>query len=153
MRTGCVHACVFAFIKAAVKTTVHQESLCSDMFVFSSEIDDDGVIEPDTDEPQEMGEFENIEVKCQAFFFFFFSPIQTPFSYSATKEGLEIRKAFGTSERIYLTCADPFPQVTEEMMDQANEKKMDAINAQGEGRSIFCPEPKKCEHTVSVVTR
>lgn len=40
------------------------------MFVFSSEIDDDGVIEPDTDEPQEMGEFENIEVKCQAFFFF-----------------------------------------------------------------------------------
>lgn len=26
-----------------------------------------------------------------------------------------------------------FPQVTEEMMDLANEKKMDAINAQGEG--------------------
>ncbi|XP_010745507.1 hsc70-interacting protein [Larimichthys crocea] len=48
------------------------------------EIDNEGVIEPDTDEPQEMGEFENIEV-------------------------------------------------TEEMMDQANEKKMDAINALGEG--------------------
>ncbi|KAG8006391.1 Hsc70-interacting protein [Nibea albiflora] len=48
------------------------------------EIDNEGVIEPDTDEPQDMGEFENIEV-------------------------------------------------TEEMMDQANEKKMDAINALGEG--------------------
>lgn len=48
------------------------------------EIDNEGVIEPDTDEPQEMGEPENIEV-------------------------------------------------TEEMMDQANEKKMDAINALGEG--------------------
>lgn len=48
------------------------------------EIDNEGVIEPDTDEPQEMGEFDSIEV-------------------------------------------------TEEMMDQANEKKMDAINALGEG--------------------
>lgn len=48
------------------------------------EIDNEGVIEPDEDAPQEMGEFENIEV-------------------------------------------------TEEMMDQANEKKMDAINALGEG--------------------
>ncbi|XP_018523179.1 hsc70-interacting protein [Lates calcarifer] len=48
------------------------------------EIDNEGVIEPDTDEPQEMGEFENTEV-------------------------------------------------TEEMMDQANEKKMEAINALGEG--------------------
>uniref|UniRef100_A0A3Q3VQR5 Hsp70-interacting protein N-terminal domain-containing protein n=1 Tax=Mola mola TaxID=94237 RepID=A0A3Q3VQR5_MOLML len=51
---------------------------------FFTKIDNDGVIEPDTDEPQEMGEFENVEV-------------------------------------------------TEEMMDQANEKKMDAINALGEG--------------------
>uniref|UniRef100_A0A671W1V7 ST13 Hsp70 interacting protein n=1 Tax=Sparus aurata TaxID=8175 RepID=A0A671W1V7_SPAAU len=50
----------------------------------TKEIDNDGVIEPDTDEPQEMGDFENIEI-------------------------------------------------TEEMMDQANEKKMDAINALGEG--------------------
>ncbi|XP_076609339.1 hsc70-interacting protein [Chaetodon auriga] len=48
------------------------------------EIDNEGVIEPDTDEPQEMGEFENIEI-------------------------------------------------TEQMMDEANEKKMDAINALGEG--------------------
>ncbi|KAF7661129.1 hypothetical protein LDENG_00268100 [Lucifuga dentata] len=48
------------------------------------EIDKDGVIEPDTDDPQEMGECENVEV-------------------------------------------------TEEMMDQANEKKMEAINALGEG--------------------
>ncbi|KAL0992943.1 hypothetical protein UPYG_G00101310 [Umbra pygmaea] len=48
------------------------------------EIDQDGVIEPDTDEPQEMGDFENLEV-------------------------------------------------TEEMMDQANEKKMEAIDALGEG--------------------
>lgn len=48
------------------------------------EIDNEGVIEPDTDAPQEMGEFENIEV-------------------------------------------------TEEMMDQANEKKIEAINALGEG--------------------
>ncbi|XP_017271988.1 hsc70-interacting protein [Kryptolebias marmoratus] len=48
------------------------------------EIDNEGVIEPDLEEPQEMGEFENIEV-------------------------------------------------TEEMMDQANEKKVEAINALGEG--------------------
>nr|ACO13215.1 Hsc70-interacting protein [Esox lucius] len=48
------------------------------------EIDQDGVIEPDTDEPQEMGDFENLEV-------------------------------------------------TEEMMDQANDKKMEAIEALGEG--------------------
>ncbi|XP_036944445.1 hsc70-interacting protein [Acanthopagrus latus] len=48
------------------------------------EIDNDGVIEPDNDEPQEMGDFENTEI-------------------------------------------------SEEMMDQANEKKMDAINALGEG--------------------
>lgn len=124
------------------------------MFVgFSSEIDDDGVIEPDTDEPQEMGEFENIEVKCQVLFCFFkylwimhtLHTIQSLFSYSATKDGLEINKAFATSEGLF---TDTFPQVTEEMMDQANEKKMDAINAQGEGLSIFCPE-----HTVCVVMR
>ncbi|XP_059924643.1 hsc70-interacting protein isoform X2 [Gadus macrocephalus] len=48
------------------------------------EIDNEGVIEPDTDEPQEMGDFENLEV-------------------------------------------------TEEMMEQANDKKMEAINALGEG--------------------
>ncbi|KAF3700474.1 Hsc70-interacting protein [Channa argus] len=48
------------------------------------EMDREGVIEPDTDEPQEMGEVDNIEV-------------------------------------------------TDEMMDQANEKKMEAINALGEG--------------------
>ena len=29
----------------------------------TSEIDQDGVIEPDTDEPQEMGDFENLEVR------------------------------------------------------------------------------------------
>ncbi|XP_071330394.1 hsc70-interacting protein [Trachinotus anak] len=48
------------------------------------EIDKEGVIEPDTDEPQDMGEFENTEV-------------------------------------------------TDEVMDQANEKKIEAINALGEG--------------------
>ncbi|XP_026181612.1 hsc70-interacting protein [Mastacembelus armatus] len=48
------------------------------------EMDREGVIEPDTDEPQDMGAFENTEI-------------------------------------------------TEEMMDQANEKKMEAINALGEG--------------------
>lgn len=48
------------------------------------EMDNEGVIEPDTDEPQEMGDMETIEV-------------------------------------------------TEELMDQANEKKMAAINALGEG--------------------
>ncbi|MBN3285239.1 F10A1 protein, partial [Polyodon spathula] len=48
------------------------------------EIDNEGVIAPDTDEPQEMGDFENIEV-------------------------------------------------TDEMVDQANEKKMEAMNALGEG--------------------
>uniref|UniRef100_A0A3B3VTE9 ST13 Hsp70 interacting protein n=1 Tax=Poecilia latipinna TaxID=48699 RepID=A0A3B3VTE9_9TELE len=51
---------------------------------FILEIDNEGVIEPDTDDLQEMGEFDNIEV-------------------------------------------------TEEMMDQANEKKIEAINALGEG--------------------
>ncbi|XP_008298161.1 hsc70-interacting protein [Stegastes partitus] len=48
------------------------------------EIDKEGVIEPDTDEPQDMGEVDNTEV-------------------------------------------------TEEMMEQANEKKIEAINALGEG--------------------
>ncbi|XP_056309429.1 hsc70-interacting protein [Danio aesculapii] len=48
------------------------------------EIDNEGVIEPDTDDPQEMGDFENLEV-------------------------------------------------TEEMMDQANEKKIEAIDALGDG--------------------
>ncbi|KAL4658059.1 hsc70-interacting protein [Arapaima gigas] len=51
------------------------------------EIDNDGVIEGDTDEPQEMGDFENLEV-------------------------------------------------TEEMVDQANEKKMEAITALGEGEKL-----------------
>lgn len=37
--------------------------------LFLSDIDNDGVIEPDTDEPQEMGEFENTEVKCWAFLY------------------------------------------------------------------------------------
>lgn len=31
-----------------------------------------------------------------------------------------------------------FHQVTEEMMEQANEKKIDAINALGEGEAMFC---------------
>lgn len=31
-------------------------------FLFLPEIDNDGVIEPDTDEPQEMGDFEIVEV-------------------------------------------------------------------------------------------
>lgn len=39
----------------------NQQHLCSSP-LFPSEIDDEGVIEPDTDEPQEMGEFENVEV-------------------------------------------------------------------------------------------
>ncbi|XP_056609836.1 hsc70-interacting protein isoform X2 [Triplophysa dalaica] len=48
------------------------------------EIDNEGVIEPDTDEPQEMGDYENLEV-------------------------------------------------TDEMIDQANEKKMEAIGVLGDG--------------------
>ncbi|XP_016124901.1 hsc70-interacting protein-like [Sinocyclocheilus grahami] len=48
------------------------------------EIDNEGVIEPDTDDPQEMGDYENMEV-------------------------------------------------TDEMMDQANEKKIEAIGALGDG--------------------
>ncbi len=32
---------------------------------FSSEIDNEGVIEPDTDDPQEMGDYENLEVNAQ----------------------------------------------------------------------------------------
>lgn len=35
--------------------------------VFLSEIDNDGVIEADTDEPQEMGDFENVEVQTLLF--------------------------------------------------------------------------------------
>uniref|UniRef100_A0A3P8SW05 ST13 Hsp70 interacting protein n=1 Tax=Amphiprion percula TaxID=161767 RepID=A0A3P8SW05_AMPPE len=54
-------------------------------------IDKEGVIEPDTVEPQDMGEFDNTEV-------------------------------------------------TEEMMDQANEKKIEAINALGEGGLIVCSD-------------
>lgn len=63
----------------APEPSVPSESEESDI-----EIDNEGVIEPDTDEPQEMGDFENLEV-------------------------------------------------TDEMMDQADEKKMEAINALGEG--------------------
>lgn len=32
------------------------------LYYFPTEIDNDGVIEPDTDAPQEMGDFENLEV-------------------------------------------------------------------------------------------
>lgn len=31
---------------------------------WSTEIETDGVIEPDTDEVQEMGDYENLEVPC-----------------------------------------------------------------------------------------
>lgn len=61
-----------------------EPSMMSESEESELEIDDEGVIEPDTDEPQEMGDFENLEV-------------------------------------------------TEDMMDQANEKKMEAIEALGEG--------------------
>lgn len=37
--------------------------VCPIICLLFPEIDNEGVIEPDTDEPQEMGEFENIEVK------------------------------------------------------------------------------------------
>ena len=33
------------------------------IYYFPTEIENDGVIEPDTDAPQEMGDFENLEVK------------------------------------------------------------------------------------------
>uniref|UniRef100_H2MG89 ST13 Hsp70 interacting protein n=1 Tax=Oryzias latipes TaxID=8090 RepID=H2MG89_ORYLA len=59
-------------------------SFFSSFVVFCLEIDQDGVIEPDTIEPQEMDDLDSIEV-------------------------------------------------TEEMMDQANEKKVEAIDALGEG--------------------
>lgn len=53
-----------------------------------------------------------------------------------------------TSDRICLNISVLiFPQITEEMMDQANEKKMDAINALGEGRLIFCSQTEKCTQT------
>lgn len=49
--------------------------------------------------------------------------------------GLENNQAFTTSDRICLNiCVRAFPQVTEQMMDEANEKKMAAIDALGEGR-------------------
>lgn len=48
-----------------MKSTINQSCLCAlSPLCFLSDIDNDGVIEPDTDEPQEMGEFENTEVKC-----------------------------------------------------------------------------------------
>ncbi|KAF0032434.1 hypothetical protein F2P81_014724 [Scophthalmus maximus] len=69
---------------ASASAPAPEPSVLSESEESEIEIDDEGVIEPDTDEPQEMGDFENAEV-------------------------------------------------TEEMMDQANEKKMEAIDALGEG--------------------
>lgn len=102
-----------------MKSKVNQQCF---ICLLLSEIDNDGVIEADTDEPQEMGAFENIEVKWWA------SQICNHVHIQKVKDD------FTTSDRICLNISvDTFPQVTEEMMDQANEKKMDAINAQGEG--------------------
>lgn len=67
--------------------------------LFLSEIDDDGVIEPDTDEPQEMGEFESIEVRCRAFSCSLLKLIVL----RCTKETVSINSRCGTfpkSERI-----------------------------------------------------
>uniref|UniRef100_A0A3B3S935 ST13 Hsp70 interacting protein n=1 Tax=Paramormyrops kingsleyae TaxID=1676925 RepID=A0A3B3S935_9TELE len=69
---------------ASAPTSAPEEPVFPESEESELEIDDEGVIEPDTDEPQEMGDFENLEV-------------------------------------------------TDEMMDQANEKKMEAIAALGEG--------------------
>ncbi|XP_062335690.1 hsc70-interacting protein [Osmerus eperlanus] len=72
---------------APPRTSAHssaEPNMSSESEESDLEIDNEGVIEPDTDEPQEMGDFENLEV-------------------------------------------------TEEMMDQANEKKTEAIDALGEG--------------------
>lgn len=39
--------------------------LCEHELAFiSPEIDNEGVIEPDTDDPQEMGDYENLEVNA-----------------------------------------------------------------------------------------
>lgn len=57
-------------------------------------------------------------------------------------------KAFTASHRICLNiCVRTLPQVTEQMMDQANEKKMEAIDALGEGRLMFCSESERCTQT------
>lgn len=46
-----------------MKSKVNLQCFICLFVCLSSEIDNDGVIEGDTDEPQEMGEFENVEVK------------------------------------------------------------------------------------------
>lgn len=50
----CVYFACFVYILLYL--------LC--VYGLPTEIDNDGVIEPDTDTPQEMGDFENLEVKC-----------------------------------------------------------------------------------------
>ena len=84
------------------------------------------MIEPDTDEPQEMGDFENAEVKCLL--------IMNTFTLMQTPDSRQFQplKQDSLGNLVY-KC----PQVTEEMMDQADGMKMEAINALGEGRWRF----------------
>lgn len=85
----------------------------------------EGVIEPDTDEPQEMGDFETTEVQCWDFSIF---SIKHDFFWPFINKRWRITKPH---------CVHAFPQVSEEMMDQANEKKIEAIDALGEGGLIL----------------
>lgn len=47
------------------------------MFLILAEIDNEGVIEPDTDAPQEMGD-ENVEVRSMAYFLLVVRNVKVP---------------------------------------------------------------------------
>ncbi|XP_013868344.1 hsc70-interacting protein [Austrofundulus limnaeus] len=83
-KDSCQSGCPCGPPPSAASPPEPEPAVASESEESDIEIDNEGVIEPDLVEPQEMGEFENVEV-------------------------------------------------TEEMMDQANEKKVEAINALGEG--------------------
>ena len=49
------------------RTTILDSTVLTVVFLTLSEIDNEGVIEPDTDAPQEMGD-ENVEVSLMTYF-------------------------------------------------------------------------------------
>lgn len=107
------------------------------MFGFS-EIDREGVIEPDIDDPQDMGELEDIEVKLCTYIKSKFNPILVGEAEPLTKIQRQRNYYILNFRETWGIDIHTLPQVTEEMMDQANEKKMEAINALGEGGLMVC---------------
>lgn len=89
------------------------------------------MIEPDTDEPQEMGDFEIVEVSF--FWAFCLEPRERDDEQESEAEKETLAWLWGFVNFFFVVV----PQVTEEMMEQANEKKMDAVNALGEGVSTL----------------